>query len=334
VQFDTGFGIKVFWNVLLSNGFGTGASVGALNTSGQSTPLLGDWNGDGCSDIISTFGIFISNCAGGFTTVTPTGVGVADAALAVDWDGDGRTDLLYDHNNNWFVLRSNGETFDGPTSVMAAPTSTAWFPIDLNGDGLVDMAYVDGNNSNNISYVMHAGSNTPADLAISFSDGFNIAQTVSYVPLTQNNYTRCTGAPADCPLATFPEQDYQGPLYVVNQFTASDAVGSTYQNQFWYYGAKLNTQGRGLESFYARRISDSRIHDAQNNLYTYDYFGQAFPYTGMLLQRLVSTNGNVSLGTPSGNVSLWKQRPPRKRCLRRDRGAQKPVIFHSFRRLL
>ena len=31
--------------------------------------MLGDWNGDGCTDIISLGGVYISNCAGGFATV-------------------------------------------------------------------------------------------------------------------------------------------------------------------------------------------------------------------------------------------------------------------------
>jgi len=284
---NTGFGIIVYWNVLLSNGFSAPATALApIRANGQNFPLAGDWNGDGCTDIISLGAIYISNCAGGFSTVPgPSNAAGASAALALDWDGDGNTDLLYNNSGTWYVARSTGTGIATGIPVgLAAPTSTSWFPADLNGDGLLDMAYVDANDSNKIKYVLHAGASAPADLATSFSDGFAINQSPTYVPISQSAYSKCTGPPNSCAIATFPEQDFQGPLYVVNQFTASDGTGSTYQNQFLYTGARIHVQGRGFEGFNSRRTYDSR-----SGLYIYDYEGQQFPYQGMFYARWVNT---------------------------------------------
>src|SRR5262249_20434098 len=110
----------------------------------------------------------------------------------------------------------------------------------------------------------------------------------------ENNYTKYSNA-------SFPEQDYAGPVYVVNQFTASDGTGSTYQDQFWYYGARVHAQGRGFEGFSSRRTYDTR-----NSLYTYDYYAQTFPLTGILDQTTI-TNGTHNLvswrGNPTNTVS-------------------------------
>lgn len=289
---NTGFGIKVYWNVLLSNGFGTAPTVVQLQGSSSNYPLSGDWNGDGCTDIISAPTVYISNCAGGFTALSSPGA--ADAMIAIDWDGDGNTDLLYDNNGTWYVARSTGTGIAaGVSTGVSAPPTTSWFPLDVNGDGLIDLAYV---SANAIYYRYHAGLGLPADLATSFTDGFAMNESPTYVPLSTTNYTKYS-------TATFPEQDYQGPLYVVSQFTASDGTGSTYQNQFWYYGARTQVQGRGFEGFSARRTYDTR-----NGLYTYNYDGLQFPWTGSLVERVVLQNNNSTYitswqATPSSQVT-------------------------------
>jgi RHS repeat-associated protein len=266
---------------VLSNGFGNAATV--------PQPLAGrfslvDWNGDGCTDLANTSYIFVSNCGGGFSTIS-TGLG-AVGSMAVDWDGDGRTDLLYSSNNEWYVLRSTGNSFaPAQDTGLAAPVGTSWFVLDQNGDALADLGYVDSNNGNALKYVLHAGSYTSPDLATSFTDGLGMNQSPTYVPISHNNYTKVAGA-------VFPQQDYQGALYVVDQFTASDGTGSTYQNQFWYSGARIQVQGRGFEGFLSRRTYDTR-----NALYTYDGFNQAFPYTGTASSRSVTSSTFASINT-------------------------------------
>lgn len=282
----------VRYNVLFSNGFSAPPTVVTLIGSSTTLAAAGDWNGDGCTDIIGSPTIYISDCAGGFTALAAPTVANGYAILAVDWDGDGNTDFLYNNNGTWYIARSTGTGIAAPVSTgNLAPTSTSWFATDVDGDGLIDLAYVDGNDSNKIKYMLHGAPGTPPDLATSFTDGFAMNQSVTYVPVSQNNYTKYSNA-------SFPEQDYQGPLYVANQFTASDGTGSTYQNQFWYYGARTQVQGRGFEGFYARRTYDTR-----NQLYTYNYDGQQFPWTGSLLERVV-VQTNLS-----NYITSWQATP-------------------------
>jgi RHS repeat-associated protein len=293
--FNTGFAIITQWNVLLSNGFSAAPTVVTLRGSSYNFPMAGDWNGDGCTDIISLGGVYVSNCAGGFTTIGSPWAGNPISTIALDWDGDGNTDLLYDNNGTWYVARSTGTGMAaGVPAGLSAPTSTSWFPLDQNGDGLADLAYVDGNSGNAIKFTVHAGASTPPDLATSFTDGFAMNQSPTYVPIATGNYYKNSDA-------VFPEQDFQGPLYVVNQFTASDGTGSTYQNQFVYYYARVQTQGRGFEGFYARRTYDTR-----NGLYTFDYSGRQFPFTSMLFQHEL-LQGDASTYIYYGNGTLTNQ---------------------------
>lgn len=239
-----------------------------------------DWNGDGCTDFVSfpTTGnsqVNISNCAGGFATPFSSGLPGQATALAADWDGDGRMDLLTKQGSTWYVARSTGTGVATPVNTGISPASGAWFTLDGNGDGLTDLGYADQANGNRFSVMVHNGPGLAPDLATSFTDGFGINQSPAYVSMARSNYTRYSDA-------TFPEADYQGALYVVNQFTASDGTGSTYQNQFDYYGARVHLQGRGFEGFYKQRVKDTR-----NNLYVDDFVERPFPYTGIHTKRSV-----------------------------------------------
>jgi len=275
------------WYFLRSNGFGLQPTPTELPVGEQPFPKASDWNADGCTDMISNVRVYVSNCAGGFSWIFWGGID--SAQLAGDWDGDGRTDAMYVNtsNNTWYVVRSTGEGFLPAVSTgIAAPLGTQWFVLDKDGDGLVDVAYVDTTAGNAIRYRLHSGATSPADLATSFTDGFGISQSPSYKTISRNNYTKYAGA-------EFPEQDFQGPLYVVDQFTASDGAGSTFSNRFWYYGARIHVQGRGFEGFDKRRAIDSR-----SGLYAYDYTAQQFPHTGLLKKRVLSQNNGT---TPISN---------------------------------
>jgi RHS repeat-associated protein len=288
-----------WWNSVVSNGLSTQASSTQVSQFIDVVPsaVLGDWNGDGCTDVLSTGNIYVSDCAGGFVGTTLTLPTDAASLMAADWDGDGRTDLLYSSQFNWYVVRSPGGT-NTPSSTpinISAPTSTAWFVWDRDGDGLADLGEVNlANNANTITYYPHNAAALMPDAVSSFTDGFGMNQSVAYVPISQSNYTKCTGGSSGCAASGFPEQDFQGPLYVVSQVTASDGTGSSFTSGFWYYGATLNLQGRGLDGFYARRVQDSRT-----GIYSYGFFNRAFPYTGFNSQRIASTSANYISGSLS-----------------------------------
>lgn len=286
-----------FWATpLLSNGFGNAVTVGTEKLLWQESMVtMADWNADGCSDILQVRSVFVSNCAGAFVELA-TGATAATGsslytALPADWNGDGRADLLYIDaaTRRWYVVRSTGEGAAAPVSTgISAPASTVWFILDADGDGLADLGYRDGNNGNRLRYQLHAGPAMPADLATAFVDGFGMRQSPSYVSIARSHHTRLQDA-------VFPAVDFQGPLYVVSEFSATDGVGGNYRNRLHYSGAQLHVQGRGFQGFATQRIEDSRT-----GLVTLDSVARAFPFTGMHVQRDVyQANGT----TP---VRQWK----------------------------
>lgn len=259
-------------------------------------PVLTDWNGDGCTDIIAPDSaeahlvVYVSNCAAGFSSIQ-TGLSASSTAFvtSIDWDGDGRQDLAYSPpGGGSFVLLSAGTTVGSTESLGSNPLGLAG-AVDINGDGLADLVSYSAS-SPALTYYLHSGASTPPDLATSFTDGFGMNQSPSYVPLTNSTYY------AKYTTAVYPEEDYCKPLYVVNQLTASDGTGTTYQNQLYYYGARTQVEGRGFEGFYAKRTYDSR-----NSLYTYDYYEQTFPYTGMEF--------NTTLASASEHIRAWSATP-------------------------
>ncbi|MGH8137695.1 MAG: FG-GAP-like repeat-containing protein, partial [Steroidobacteraceae bacterium] len=274
---------------LLSNGFSTAPTQINLNAaidnesenSGSATVAVGDWNGDGCTDVITPKAVFISDCAGHFTSFL-TNIPILSTLpfpypmQFVDVDGDGRMDLLYPDptTNNWFVARSTGSGIAAGASIGIAYAATkALGTIDRDSDGQTDLLLTDAGAGYAVSYYAHNSARTPPDLASSIADGFGIQFNPTYVPISHSNYTKYADA-------VFPEMDFEGPMYAVNQFSASDGSGSTYTNDFYYWGARLHLQGRGFEGFYA-----ARQHDSRSGIYTYSYYQRAFPYTGSVFEQ-------------------------------------------------
>src|SRR5690606_23618593 len=101
----------------------------------------------------------------------------------------------------------------------------------------------------------HAASGIAPDLAVSITDGFGVDVNPTYVTIANSNYTMGTGA-------TYPERDFQGPLYVVSSLSAtsgaSDGSPSSYTTTFWYYTARIDVSGRGLSGFDRVRMTDGR----------------------------------------------------------------------------
>jgi len=304
---------------LLSNGFSAAPTQINLNAAidnategpGAATVQVGDWNGDGCTDLVTPKVVFISDCTGNFTAfnsniplLTGNNVPYPYPMQLLDVDGDGQMDLVYPNpaTNTLYVAKSTGSGIGtGTNTGISYATSKYFGASDRNGDGQLDLTLVDSGAGYAVSYFLHNAPNAPADLATTFSDGFGIAFSPAYISIVQGNYLQYTDA-------VFPEIDFRGPMYVVSGFTASDGRGSTYTDSFYYYGARLHLQGRGLEGFYAVRHLDQRAAT-----YQYSYYIRNFPYTGGLLEvdtvkysdgttYLASTrNGWTSL-TPGGLV--------------------------------
>ncbi len=278
-------------NMIISNGFTAPAFVTQdYVTAGTAVPngTPGDWNGDGCTDLIGADAIYISDCTGNFIALPNSALPAnAGLSLAVDYDGDGLTDRVYvdSTTNTWYVQKSTGNGISAPIPTgVPAPSSSisSAFASDRNSDGQPDLFLVDSTNSYGVSVYLHNGVNTPPDLLTTVTDGFGITFNPTYVPISQSSiYAKGVNA-------SYPDRDFTGAMYVVNQYVASDGTGNTYPTNFTYSGARVNLQGRGFEGFSATTAIDGR-----NNLVHSTAYSQVFPTIGAVLEDDVYQQGGV-----------------------------------------
>lgn len=259
-------------------------------TAPSSAPYFGDFNGDGASDVV-----YLANSGLAYARFG-TGVGFSGTInppsttlgiwVAYDWDGDGFDDLLTQNPSTsaWSVSRSTGIGFDAP---VATGISSDGVPVvsDINGDGLLDLTYSSGGTWH---HRRHAGG--MPDLLWSVTDGLGNINSFSYTTLAQGNYTKHTGA-------SYPEQEYAGTMSVARSMV-TDGYGLYHSVEYWYYGARLNLQGRGFEGFAIQRARDSR-----NGLYAYEYMHQLFPYTGRVHRSYLFQPNNTTV--ISGTENAW-----------------------------
>jgi RHS repeat-associated protein len=234
-----------------------------------------NWNDDACTDYVVTGTLYISGCNGSIpTTFTIPGTIVA----AMDWNGDGRTDLMVADGSVLAVYPSLGSGV-GSLITTSIPYSSncVYVTLDSTGSGLDDLGCWNQTGTGVISYYKHEAI---PDLMTEVKDGYGNSASPTYVSIAQSNYTQSTDA-------TYPYYNYIGPLYVVSNAIFSDPsnAGGTYEQTFSYFGAWTNLQGRGFQSFYAKRMIDSR-----NGLYYFKYYERAFPETGMVFEDDLSNN--------------------------------------------
>jgi RHS repeat-associated protein len=248
-------------------------------------------NDDQCTDYANATTLYISPCNG----QTGTSVSLAGTAVgAMDWDGDGRDDLLVANGSTISVMLSTGNGMSG-LNTTSVPYSSNFFVLDQNGDGLADLGEW---STSSITYYLHNGAGTPPDLLTSVTDGYGNSASPSYVSIMQSNYNYYF-SPWTAP--SYPEANYNHPLYVVSAANLSDPSspsGGVYTLSYYYYGARINLQGRGLEGFSVWRSEDSR-----NSLYEHRYFLTLFPYTGMMWQDILGT-ASLNLKEDTGTQTV------------------------------
>ncbi|ASS74441.1 hypothetical protein CIG75_05185 [Tumebacillus algifaecis] len=131
-----------------------------------------DVNGDGAVDLVYAYNYkngnlglitLLSNGTSFYrpdNKVTETTLSMSGQCIPLDLDGDGQTDLLYAYQNHgtldfvWF--RSNGTSYEQqPGSPLPASPSLPYggtlLPMDVNGDGLIDLVYVRRNSLGHLS---------------------------------------------------------------------------------------------------------------------------------------------------------------------------------------
>jgi RHS repeat-associated protein len=272
---------------LISTGTSFSAtSISTVSTDSYVPVFFTNWNDDACTDFVTEGSLYISGCNG---TVPATYVLNASVVGAMDWNGDGRTDLVAANGTTLEVYLSTGGAPGAPLSTSIPYSSTCQYvTMDANADGLDDLGCWSTSGSSPLTYYLHNGAGKPPDLLASITDGYGNSASPTYVSLAISNYTEHSGGDA-----TYPYADVIAPFYAVSEVVFSDpsAQSGTYNQTFWYYGAWSNLQGRGFQSFHAKRMIDSR-----NGLYYFQYYEREFPESGMDYEDDVANNSGGQIG--------------------------------------
>ena len=252
-----------------------------------------NWNDDACTDLVfggTDQGVWVSQCNGTQSEIVTLPV---TPLVALDWDGDGRTDLLANVGGVIQVYRSLGNGVAAAVSTgIPAPSSGYFYSAsDIDGDGLDDIVFAGGDGV--INFGLHNGAGQPPDLAIDFYDGFIVKYTAAYVALSQvtgSNYTKGTSQ-------VFPQQDYDGPMYVTQYALIPNGVGTTYTLHYDYTGAVMNLQGRGFQGFTTVNVLSDQVHFNDTKTYSTGTLsgGIVIPTAGMLLGETVITTGGTNV---------------------------------------
>jgi RHS repeat-associated protein len=242
--------------------------------------LFTNWNDDKCTDLVVNSVLYVSGCDG---SVPQTFAFSGTVVGAIDWDGDGRTDILVatGPSGDLSVYISTGGTSPTPTqqaTTVIYNSNCQYLTMNAAGGGFDDLGCWE-DSGGSLTYYSHNGA---PDLLLEIEDGFGNFIKPSFVSIAKGSYTKNDNA-------TYPDENYIGPLYVVSSATFSDPSGTalTYSQTYSYYNAWVNTQGRGFDGF-----GTVGTYDSRNALTDFKYYEQTFPYTGMMFQDILS-NGSM-----------------------------------------
>ena len=134
--------------VLLGKGDGTfQAPITSPNLNGIGALAAGDLNGDGSLDLVSIssngMNILLGNGDGTFKAPTFVKVFGPTSFQIRDVNADGKLDLIVAGPSFLDVILGNGNgTFQAPKNFPAPQGTVSFAAADINGDGLLDVAYL------------------------------------------------------------------------------------------------------------------------------------------------------------------------------------------------
>jgi hypothetical protein len=186
-----GAGVTMLGNVIEFAGLAAGTFQPPVTwtTTGATSIALGDFNGDGKLDLVSTHptpgsgnvSVWLGKGDGTFQTPTPFAAGTTpDTVVVADVNGDQKLDLVVGNHNsgNISVLIGNGDGTFQPAVNYATPASgtpDSLVVTDFNGDGKPDIAVaISGINATLVALLLASGNGT-FQTAIPMPSGFHSA---------------------------------------------------------------------------------------------------------------------------------------------------------------
>jgi RHS repeat-associated protein len=268
-------GIQGKWHVALSSGTSfnaPGSGIWNGHGGGVNNNFLGDFNGDGKTDIIGYTGSqglwHVALSSGTDFNAPGSGLwsghsGGAGNNILGDFNGDGMTDIArYMSGNKWTVCLSIGTNFTCRDWVGHSGGPSRNFLGDFDGDGKTDL--LGSTSTSGLWQVALSGGPSP-DLLTLITDGHGLSTTINYSSIAAPSvYTKGSGA-------VYPEQDFQGPIYVVASYATSNGLGGVSNFSQSYAGAKVNLIGRGFRGFDQTIVTDVLTGVKTTIFYDRDY---------------------------------------------------------------
>lgn len=269
--------------------------------------LMGDYNGDGKTDILfksrsapkdDVWNLYYSD--GTALKKNPQSFHLGDFDrftvdynktnfFTADFNGDGKTDVLTTQAinavlyNRFTLYYSKGLSFDPVTfpNIFANVKPSEFHFGDFNGDGQGDLFYINRPVTSGKRYFFQ-----PEDqrhLVKAISSSLNATTRFNYKTLCNSLiYSRGN-------TAVYPVQDFQKAIHVVDQIRTDDALGGQHLTLYSYQGAKLHRTGKGLLGFSQITTLNSQLDRRIVNSYTLDAY-----YNQVPVSTTISTASDVT----------------------------------------
>lgn len=305
LNFGTDEGTLYFSNWSDSTGFKEplDISISGLNMNCSDCYYIGEFNGDGMTDIFFQLGsgYAIAYATGkGFTepdSLSGIDLSEAETVFFEDFNGDGLMDFYALYQGPETLFYNNGfdfQEFTLPEQLALAADSNCWIG-DFNGDGMTDIF-----SASSTAITCYAAdtnglktSNQLPNLLTSIENGMGGTTSITYKPITDTTvYTK--GLLGDSlgtesmylyhnfsptPLSgvqapTYPVEIVQNAMYVTSGYKREDGRGDDYGITFTYTAA-VTDPTRGFLGFGQKARSDT-----STNTWSVTNYHQLFPFTG------------------------------------------------------
>ncbi|MDP2339059.1 MAG: FG-GAP-like repeat-containing protein, partial [Bacteroidota bacterium] len=225
------------WQVQLSTGLGFEVTTIPQKKSNLKNDYvrLGDFNGDGCTDLMIT-------------------------SLNQSWTG-----------TYFYITKNKGTDFYSHTLAGYPAELNNFYLGDYNGDGRTDFVSTDGASPWWTGYQLYRTTGNTAPLLEQIGDGLNQLTTIAYTKLSQASsliYQQGSTIPS------FPVFNYQGPMPVMNSVSFDNGIGGTNTVGYGYEGAKIHRQGKGFICFTKMTVTDitAVLHTTTQSGYDATYY--------------------------------------------------------------